>query len=74
VTASDDAKFERARREAPHIEAFATLKPSPEPELHDPPRVKPRTWQEMRDAWNAYDEKHRAGHGGHLGHGGQDDR
>lgn len=38
MTASDDAKFERARREAPHIEAFARIVREPQNDESPPAR------------------------------------
>jgi hypothetical protein len=54
----DDTKFERARRDAPHIEAFAQIKHQPPPPAASPAPRRRRTWAEIRAGWNATDEAH----------------
>lgn len=58
----DDTKFERARREKPHIEAFAQIAspvdaPQPRDVLEHDGRRR-RTFREVLAGWAAHDEVH----------------
>lgn len=57
MNASDDTKFERARRERPHIEAFARLRQVDE--VEDVEESRPAAAVDMREVlarWSAVDE------------------